>query len=158
MPTTKPGDRAPEFTAETQTGLTISLADFRGRNVVVLYFYPKDGTSICTKEACAFRDAYEEFAQAGAVVIGVSGDTLQRHKSFADKQRLPFLLVSDGDGSLRKDFGVPKTWGLFPGRVTYVIDRGGVVRHVFNSQFTADRHVTEALEIVRQLTREAGMT
>lgn len=156
MPSIQVGDAAPDFTAETQNGQTISLAEFRGKNVVVLYFYPKDGTSVCTQEACAFRDAYEDFVKAGAVVIGVSADTLERHKSFADQQRLPFMLVSDQDGLLRKAFGVPKALGLLPGRVTYVIDREGIVRHVFNSMFNADKHVTEALAIVRELTQERG--
>lgn len=146
------GDRAPNFTAETHTGRKISLADFQGKQAVVLYFYPKDGTSICTKEACAFRDAYEDFVQAGAAVIGVSVDSLESHRSFAADKQLPFLLIGDEDGALRKLFGVPKTFGLLPGRVTYVIDREGVVRHVFNSQLFAGRHVSEALEIVRKLS------
>ena len=149
------GDHAPNFTAETHTGQKISLADFQGKQAVVVYFYPKDHTAICTKEACAFRDGYEDFVQAGAVVIGVSMDTLDSHRSFADRQRLPFLLISDQDGAIRKLFGVPKTLGIFPGRVTYVIDRQGIVRHQFNSQFSASRHVFEALEIVRKLSADS---
>lgn len=145
------GDRAPAFTAQAHNGQQVSLADYQGKNVVVLYFYPKDDTPACTKEACAFRDAYEDFVQAGAVVIGVSSDSLDRHQAFASGHRLPFLLLADEGGSLRKAFGVPKTLGIMPGRVTYVIDRAGIVRHVFDSQFSADRHVTEALEIVRKL-------
>jgi thioredoxin-dependent peroxiredoxin len=120
--------------------------------------YPRDGTPVCTKEACGFRDHYEAFTQAGAVVIGVSGDSLDRHRAFADRQRLPFLLVSDQDGSLRRAFGVPKTLVVLPGRVTYVIDRKGVVRHVVNAQFPAGRHVAEALEVVRKLAQEAETT
>src|SRR5882757_3536853 len=98
------GDRAPNFTAVTHMGQKISLADFQGKQAVVLYFYPKDGTAICTKEACAFRDAYEDFVQAGAAVIGVSTDSSESHRSFAEGQRLPFLLISDEDGALRKLF------------------------------------------------------
>jgi len=94
-------------------------------------------------------------AQAGAVVIGVSGDSLENHLAFAGRQRLPFHLLSDQDGSLRRAFGVPKTLGLFPGRVTYVIDKQGVVRHVFNSQLAADRHVAEALDMVQRLAVES---
>jgi len=147
------GDQAPSFTAQAHNGQQISLADYRGKQVVVLYFYPKDGTPVCTKEACAFRDAYEDFVRAGAVVIGVSSDSLDRHQDFARGHQLPFLLLADEDNSLRKAFGVPKTLGLLAGRVTYVIDREGVVRHVFNSQFSADQHVAEALQIVTRLAQ-----
>jgi peroxiredoxin Q/BCP len=145
------GDPAPDVTLAAHTGEQIALSSFRGDKVVVLYFYPKDHTPVCTKEACAFRDAYEDFAEAGAVVIGVSGDSAESHQSFTAKHRLPFLLVSDRGGTLRKAFRVPKTMGIFPGRVTYVIDKEGIVRHVFNSQFAADRHVNETLEVVRGL-------
>ena len=148
------GERAPAFTAQAHDGQQDSLADFEGKSVVVLYFYPKDDTPVCTKEACAFRDAYEEFVRAGAVVIGVSSDSADRHQAFASGHQLPFLLLPDEDGSLRKAFGVPKSLGIFPGRVTYVIDREGVVRHVFNSQFSADRHVAEALQIVTKLAED----
>ena len=147
------GDRAPEFTLPSQAGAQVSLAEYRGKQAVVLFFYPKDGTAICTKEACSFRDAYEDFVQAGAVVIGVSSDAVESHQAFASGHRLPFVLLADADSSLRKAFGVPKTLGLLPGRVTYVIDKDGVVRHVFSSQFSADRHVAEALAVVRQLAQ-----
>jgi thioredoxin-dependent peroxiredoxin len=145
---------APDFVRTAHNGQSVSLADYRGKHVVVLYFYPKDGTPICTKEACAFRDAYEEFARAGAVVFGVSGDAPDRHQTFAASHGLPFLLVSDEDGSLRKAYRVPKTLGLVPGRVTYVIDKQGIIRHVFSSLWSADRHVTEALAMVRRLVRD----
>jgi thioredoxin-dependent peroxiredoxin len=145
------GDSAPEFTLQSHTGQQVALADYRGKNVVVLYFYPKDESAICTKEACSFRDSYEDFVQAGAVVIGVSSDSAESHQAFADSHRLPFVLLIDEDGLLRKTFGVPKTLGIVPGRVTYVIDKEGFIRHIFNSQFSAERHVTEALKIVRQL-------
>ncbi len=156
MPSIGVGDRSPDFTARSHTGREVSLADYRGKSAVVLFFYPKDGTAICTKEACSFRDAYEDFLQAGAVVIGVSSDSAERHRAFAGGHRLPFVLVADEDGSLRKAFGVPKTLGIVPGRVTYVIDKDGVVRHVFSSQFSADRHVGEALAVVRQLQGAAS--
>jgi peroxiredoxin Q/BCP len=145
------GDTAPDLTLSTQSGDQIALADYRGEKAVVVFFYPKDGTPVCTKEACAFRDAYEDFAKEGAVVIGVSGDSTARHQSFASTHRLPFVLVSDKDGSVRRAFGVPKSMGIFPGRVTYVIDKVGIIRHVFSSQFAADRHVSEALEVIRKL-------
>jgi len=145
------GDPAPDLTLSTHTGEEISFASYRGKQAVVLFFYPKDGTPVCTKEACSFRDAYEDFCQAGAVVIGVSGDSAARHQTFASSHRLPFVLVSDTEGKARRAFGVPKSMGLLPGRVTYVIDREGIVRHVFSSQFAADRHVNEALDVVRKL-------
>jgi len=145
------GDAAPDFTIDVHTGAQVSLSQFRGEKVLVLYFYPKDGTPVCTKQACSFRDAHESFAEAGAVVIGVSADSTDRHRAFAKEQGLPFLLATDEDGTLRSAFGVPKSLGLLPGRVTYVIDKEGIVRHVFSSQFAADRHVSEALEVVREL-------
>jgi peroxiredoxin Q/BCP len=145
------GDEAPDFTKEAQTGETVSLANYRGKQTVVLYFYPADNTPGCTTEACSFRDSYEGFVAAGAVVIGVSGDSLESHRQFASAKKLPFLLISDADGALRKAYGVPTTLWLLPGRVTYVIDKSGIVRHVFNSQIFAGKHVTEALQIVRQL-------
>jgi peroxiredoxin Q/BCP len=145
------GDQAPELTFTTHRGDELSLADFHGKQAVVVFFYPKDGTPVCTKEACSFRDAYEDFVQAGAAVIGVSSDSDDSHRLFASQHRLPYHLVSDERGRLRKAFGVPKTMGLLPGRVTYVIDKQGTVRHVFSSQLAADRHVQEALETVRKL-------
>lgn len=156
MPTLLVGDQAPTFVAETHTGQTIRSEDFLGKQTVVVYFYPKDGTPICTIEACGFRDAYEDFVKAGAVVIGVSADSLENHRTFAAKRNLPFLLVSDADGTLRRAFGVPNTWAIFPGRVTYVIDREGIVRHVLNAQWTAGRHVQEALDVVKRLTSSSA--
>ena len=146
------GATAPDFTKTTQNGETITLSEFRGDKTVVLYFYPKDETPGCTAEACTFRDNFEDFVEAGAVVIGVSQDSEKSHKSFAEHHRLPFLLVSDRDKSLQQAYGVPKTMGLLPGRVTYVIDREGTVQHVFNSQLNAKKHVREALEVVRRLS------
>lgn len=151
MATIKTGDVAPDVSGVDQDGQTVRLSDYLGQQAVVLFFYPADDSPVCTKEACSFRDAYEQFVEAGAVVIGVSGDSGSRHQQFASKHRLPFRLLTDRDGSIRRAFGVPKTLGIFPGRVTYVLDKSGVVRHVFASQLDADRHVREALEIVEQL-------
>ena len=152
----KVGDLAPPFTAEAQDGQTVSLADFRGKTAVVLFFYPGDETLICTKEACAFRDSYEQFVAAGATVIGVSSDSLDSHHRFATNHELPFLLLSDQDSRIRTAFGVPNTLGLFPGRVTYVIDRQGVIQHIFSAQFAASKHVTKALRVVRRLLAGAN--
>lgn len=144
------GDPAPEFTATASDGRRVSLSDFQGKQAVVVFFYPRDNSPICTKEACAFRDAYEDFVAAGAAVIGVSSDSDESHRSFAASQRLPYLLIADADGALRRLFGVPNSLFVLPGRVTYVIDRAGIVRHIFNSQLLGTRHVKEALQTVRQ--------
>lgn len=147
----RPGDQAPDFTLQDQHGQSVTLSDFRGK-WVVLYFYPKDDTPGCTREACSFRDSHEDFADAGAAVIGVSRDDVDSHRAFAEKYRLPFTLVSDASGELRNTYGVPKTFGLLDGRVTYVIDPEGVVRHVFNSQLRASAHHDEALSAIRRAT------
>jgi thioredoxin-dependent peroxiredoxin len=148
------GDAAPDFTLPTQSGETFQLKDHMGERVIVLYFYPKDNTSGCTAEACAFRDSYEVFTEAGADVIGVSSDSVDRHAGFAGKHNLPFTLLSDKGGRLRKTYGVPGVLGVIPGRVTYVIDRAGVVRHVFSSMTNIDGHVGDALRVVRELQAE----
>ncbi|MEV2276862.1 peroxiredoxin [Nocardiopsis sp. NPDC049922] len=145
------GDTAPDFTLPSQSGDPVRLYDRLGERTVVLYFYPKDDTPGCTAEACAFRDSHEVFTDAGAEVIGVSSDSADRHAAFAERHRLPFTLVSDQGSKVRKSYGVPSVLGLLPGRVTYVIDRQGTVRHVFNSMTVIDKHVEEALEVVRSL-------
>ena len=150
-PGIKVGDAAPEFDLTDAAGKRVRLSDFRGKRNVVLYFYPKDDTPGCTKEACSFRDSYQSFTDAGAEVIGVSSDDGASHQKFAEKFHLPFTLVSDTAGSVRKRYGVPATLGLLPGRVTFVIDRDGIVRHVFNSQLQATKHVDEALTVIKKL-------
>ena len=150
----KVGDRAPDITLPSQSGEPVRLSDRLGERVVVLYFYPKDDTPGCTAEACAFRDSHEVFAEAGAEVIGVSSDSAGRHAAFADRHKLPFTLLSDQGGRVRKSYGVPALLGLIPGRVTYVIDREGEVRHVFNSMTNIGQHVGDALEVVRRLRAE----
>lgn len=147
----KVGDRAPDFALPKQDGTTVSLSELLTKSAVVLYFYPKDDTPGCTAEACSFRDSYEDFKQAGAEVVGISSDSESSHAAFASKYRLPFMLVSDQGGKVRKAYGVPSTFGLLPGRVTYVIDQQGVVRHVFNSLLNATKHVTDALEVLKRL-------
>jgi thioredoxin-dependent peroxiredoxin len=143
------GDTAPDFSLPDRSGKTVRLSDYRGKKAVVLYFYPKDDTPGCTKEACTFRDQYQDFTDAGAEVIGVSSDSAESHGKFATKHSLPFVLLADRGGAVRKQYGVPATLGLLPGRVTFVIDRQGTVRHVFNSQLQAARHVSEALGALR---------
>ena len=142
------GAKAPDFALLSQSGETVRLEDFLGKPVV-LFFYPKDDTPGCTKEVCAFRDDFEEFGELDAEVIGISSDSVQSHEAFAERHHLPFALLSDEGGKVRKLYGVPSTLGLFPGRVTYVIDEQGVVRHVFSSQLGVERHVQEAIEALR---------
>jgi thioredoxin-dependent peroxiredoxin len=148
------GDKAPDFTLPSQSGEQVTLRDRLGERVVVLYFYPKDNTSGCTAEACAFRDSYETFTDAGAEVIGVSSDSSDRHAAFAGKHNLPFTLVADQGGKVRKSYGVPSVLGVIPGRVTYVIDRTGTVRQVFSSMTNIGQHVGDALEMVKKLQAE----
>lgn len=146
------GDRAPDFELPTQkTGEMFHLHDMLGKSAIVLYFYPKDDTPGCTKEACAFRDSYDVFKEAGAEVIGVSSDSEASHQQFAAKYRLPFLLLSDSKGTLRKLYGVPTSMGFLPGRVTYVIDKEGTVRHVFSDMFNSQKHIDEALQILKSV-------
>jgi thioredoxin-dependent peroxiredoxin len=150
------GDKAPDFTLPAQTGEQVRLSDRFGEHVVVLYFYPKDETRGCTAEACAFRDSHEVFAAAGAEVIGVSSDSVDKHAGFADHHKLPFTLLSDKGGVVRKSYGVPAVLGMLPGRVTYVIDRTGTVRHVFNSMTKISHHIDDALTVVKKLQDEQG--
>lgn len=147
----KVGDRVADFALPDQEGKTVSLPELLAAGCLVLYFYPNDDTPGCTAEACSFRDEHQELAEAGACVVGVSSDDVESHRRFAEKHRLPFRLLSDRGGELRKRFGVPRTLGLIDGRVTYVIDSQGVVRHIFNSQLRTRKHVEEALGLVRSL-------
>jgi len=149
------GDPAPDFTLPAQSGEQVRLSDVWKRGPVVLYFYPKDETPGCTTEACTFRDSYEAFKEAGAEVVGVSSDSVTSHESFASKHRLPFILLADDGGRVRKEYGVKATFGILPGRVTYVIDGEGVVRHVFSSQTGVQRHVHEALDALSEIAARA---
>jgi thioredoxin-dependent peroxiredoxin len=141
------GTVAPDFTLPDADGRDVQLSSLRGQWVVV-YFYPKDDTPGCTAESCAFRDSHEDFVDVGATVIGISSDSVESHKAFAAKHNLPFTLLADTDGAVRKAWGVPKTLGLLAGRVTYVLDPSGTVRKVFNSQFRATAHIAEALDAI----------
>jgi peroxiredoxin Q/BCP len=143
------GQPAPDFTLTAPDGRAVRLSEYRGRKNVVLFFYPKDETLGCTVEACTFRDSYQEFSDAGAEVIGISADDAGSHQRFAQHHRLPMLLLSDGDGQVRRLYGVSR--GLFPGRVTFLIDKAGIVRHVTDSRLRFRRHVHESLARLRSL-------
>ena len=150
----KVGDRAPDFSLPNQSGNVVSLRDFIGKKIIVLYFYPKDFSRGCTAEACAFRDSYEVFKDEGAEVIGVSSQSVDSHRRFALANMLPFILLSDEEGKVRKLYGVPSTLGLLPGRVTYIIDKKGIVRHIFSSQSNPTKHIEEALRILKEISKE----
>ena len=148
----KTGDKCPAFELKDQEGNLRERQEFLDKKALVLYFYPKDDSPGCTAQACSFRDAYEDLLESGGEVGGVSGDSLEQHKKFAKKHNLPFTLLADTNNKLRKQFGVPTNlFGLIPGRVTYVIDREGIVRGVFNSKLDVKGHVKKALEIIEKL-------
>ncbi|MBK7172295.1 MAG: peroxiredoxin [Bacteroidales bacterium] len=147
----KIGSTIPSFTLPDQNGSLFDINSVIGKKNVVIYFYPKDDSPGCTAQACSFRDQFEVFKEADAVIIGISGQSVESHKEFAIKHRLTFTLLSDKGNKIRKQFGVPTNLlGLLPGRVTYVADKTGKVIYIFNSQMQASRHVDEALRILKQ--------
>jgi len=146
----KIGDKVPAFRLKDQNGQLFDLSSVLGKQPLVIYFYPKDETSVCTKEACSFRDSYEKFRSQGVKVIGISSDGVQSHKEFAEHHKLPITLLADTANQVRKLFGVPKNFVL-PGRVTYVVDKQGVVIHQFNSMRNAEQHVTESLAALQKI-------
>ncbi len=141
------GSTAPDFSLQDQHGTTVALSELRG-NWAIVYFYPKDDTPGCTAESCSFRDSHEAFIDAGAKVVGISSDSVESHKAFAEKYNLPFTLLTDTGGAVRKQWGVGRTLGVIPGRVTYVIDPEGVIRRRFSSQFAPKKHIDEALAVI----------
>ena len=145
------GDISPDFTLKSQTGAAITLSNFIGKKNIVLYFYPKDETRGCTAQACSFRDNYEIFKELGAEVIGVSSDNMDSHQKFSKHHQLPFILLSDIDKKVRNMYGVSSTLRLIPGRVTFIIDKKGIIQHIFSSQFRPRKHITEAIEVLKTL-------
>ena len=145
------GQPAPPFTLKDASGKTWSLDTLRASGPVVLFFYPRDESPICTREVCAFRDAHQDFDEAGATVVGISSDGEASHEAFARKQRLNYLLLSDPGGKVREAYGIPKTLGVVDGRATFVIDRSGVVRMAYAAQLVAEGHTRRALETVREI-------
>jgi thioredoxin-dependent peroxiredoxin len=144
----KTGDKIPDFSLKDQDGNLFKISNYLGKKKLVIFFYPQDGSLNCTKEACYFRDLSDVFDEADAVLIGISGQSVESHKEFAEKNRLKYTLLSDTGNNVRKLFGVPgHVFGLIPGRVTYVTDRSGKVVYIFDSQTDTQRHVDEALKI-----------
>ncbi|MFK7048812.1 MULTISPECIES: peroxiredoxin [Flavobacterium] len=147
----KVGDKLPLFGAKDQNGNDFYINSVLGKKVLVIYFYPKDDTPGCTKQACFLRDQYEEFKTIGAEVIGISGDSIAAHKKFASKYDLPYILLSDPDKTLRNLFGVKSNMlGLIPGRVTYVVDKEGIVQMIFEDM-NATNHLDRTVEKVKSL-------
>ena len=144
----KIGDIAPNFTLQSNIGEAVSLSQFLGKKNVVLFFYPRDEGPTCCKEAEAFRDNYEAFKDSNSEVIGISAQSVESHKSFANNHNLQYVLLSDADNTIRKLYGVTSTLGI-PGRVTFVIDKKGIVKHVFSSQLHFIKHAKEALQALR---------
>lgn len=141
------GDRIPEFSALNEKGEKVNSRDLLGKPFI-LFFYPKDDTYLCTKEACSFRDANEDFLKAGIQVIGISGDSVEEHAAFSKKHQLKYPLLSDAGNTIREAFGVPRgLLGLLPGRVTYCCDADGKILSIINSSISADIHIHEALKV-----------
>jgi peroxiredoxin Q/BCP len=151
-PSLSVGDIAPDFTLPSAEGQPLRLYECLNQGWVVLFFYPKDNTPGCTTEVCTFRDHYQAFQEAGAQVIGISADSPMSHQRFSENHRLPFPLLTDTDNSIRNAYGVPKTLGLLPGRVTFVIAPDHTIRLAFSSQFNAKAHTEKALQLLRQQT------
>jgi thioredoxin-dependent peroxiredoxin len=148
------GDRAPDFTLKSQDGSQVRLYDLLPQKPVVLFFYPKDNTPGCTKEACAFRDRYSVFQEMGAEVLGISSDSVTSHQQFANTHQLPFQLLSDPENQVRRLFGVPSTLWVLPGRVTYLIDRIGKIRYMFDSQLDFEGHIEGTLKALQEFKTE----
>ena len=148
----KIGDKIPSFCLKDHNG-NIRSSDNLNKPLV-LCFYPKDDTPGCTIEACGFRDKYDLFKILGAEVWGISNGDSQSHIEFATKNKLQYPLLCDKNDSLRKTFGVPKVLGLLDGRVTYVIDRKGIVRHVYRDLLNGPAHIKEAIKVLKQIQNQ----
>ena len=147
----QPGDPVPDVALLDENGAEVRLRGLVSGRPLVICFYPKDGTPVCTMEACRFRDAYQDLRGLDADVVGISSDPPDSHRRFSERHGLPFRLLSDPDGSARRAFGTGRTLGILDARVTYVVDGDGVIRHVFSSQFRPGKHVREALRGLREL-------
>lgn len=148
------GEKIPKFELVDQKGNLFQSEEVIGKKPAVIYFYPKDFTPGCTKEACNFRDSYEDFEEAGAEVIGISNDSEKSHAKFTKKYKLPFTLLSDANGKVRKKFGIKKSLlGLVPGRETFVVDAEGIVIFKFNS-LDASKHMKKALKAIKGLKQD----
>jgi len=148
----KIGNTIPKFSLLDQNGQLFASDSVVGKKNLVIYFYPKDDSPGCTKQACSFRDQFDVFNQEDALIIGISSQSVESHKKFAEKHRLTYTLLADEKNDVRKLFGVPTNFfGLISGRVTYIVNKEGKVVYIFNSQLQAEKHVEEALNILKKL-------
>lgn len=154
MKTVQVGDMIPEFSLPDQNGNMVNIIDFIGKKKLVIFFYPRDGSHNCTREACYFRDLSQTFDEVNALIFGISGQSVRSHNKFAEQYRLDYPILSDEGNHVRKLFGVPSNiLGMLDGRVTYVADKKGKIVYIFNSQLRPERHVDEALKVCLLLKR-----
>lgn len=147
------GDTAPEFEGVDQSGRRVTLSDLVRDSAIVLYFYPKDFTPVCTAQACLFRDTEAELAAEGVKVVGVSGDDTASHAKFAEKHQVPYPLLSDPDKQIQKAYEARQLLGLLAKRVTYVIDRNRKIRGVFHHELSAQKHIDAVRSVLRSLAK-----
>lgn len=147
----KVGEKAPHFILSNKDGQPLDMATYIGKKPLVIYFYPKNFTPGCVAEACSFRDSFQDFEDAGAIVFGISSDSVASHERFAKRYKLPFSTLSDSGGKIRKLYGVKgDLLGLLPGRETFVIDKEGIIKMRFNSM-QASKHIEKALKLIKSL-------
>ena len=142
------GDAIPNITLKDENGIEVNINSIK--KPLIIYFYPKDETPGCIKEACKFRDEFQSFVDLGVPIFGISGDSSASHKKFKEKYHLPFTLLADSNNKVRKAFGVPKSLLFLPGRVTYIVNEKGIVMYRFNSQFGAEKHIENTLKFLRK--------
>lgn len=154
MPKPAIGSKAPNFELRDQNGDLVALQPLLNAQNIVLYFYPKNETPGCIKEACGFRDEYESFLEAGAQVVGISADSVGSHKRFASNRKLPFILLSDPSLNVHRIYGAePNFFGMLRARITFVIDQNGIIRHIFDSKLNFLGHVKSSLAVLQSLNQ-----
>jgi thioredoxin-dependent peroxiredoxin len=144
----RPGDQAPDFELFDQNLNKFKLSDCFKKKPVVIFFYPKDETKVCTKEACCFRDKYKDFLDHGAEVIGISCDSVESHQIFSEKHKLPYRILSDSQGNVKSAYGISRVLGIIPGRETFVVNKEGIIIKIYRDAFSGEDHVKEALEAI----------
>jgi peroxiredoxin Q/BCP len=145
------GALAPDFALPDQDGALIKLSALKNKSNVILFFYPKDNSPGCSMQSCSFRDNYEDFKALNVQIFGISSDSIDSHKAFKKTLNLPFSLLSDTKGEVRKLYGVKNTFGILPGRTTFVIDQNGIIRFTFSSQFHIQHHIDETLKFAQSI-------